>query len=68
MLRFDAFGKGAIKQMKASRVTQKSVFVIKANYPLLQIGPDAMIQMALQLAYYRDQGHFDLTYESAMAR
>eukprot|EP00672_Neobodo_designis_P026697 CAMPEP_0174852294 /NCGR_PEP_ID=MMETSP1114-20130205/25285_1 /TAXON_ID=312471 /ORGANISM="Neobodo designis, Strain CCAP 1951/1" /LENGTH=796 /DNA_ID=CAMNT_0016086877 /DNA_START=138 /DNA_END=2528 /DNA_ORIENTATION=- len=30
--------------------------------------PDAFIQMAMQLAYYRDQGHFDLTYESSMTR
>eukprot|EP00758_Cryptobia_borreli_P014723 Tbor_TRINITY_DN5951_c1_g1::TRINITY_DN5951_c1_g1_i2::g.19001::m.19001/K08765/CPT1A; carnitine O-palmitoyltransferase 1, liver isoform len=30
--------------------------------------PDAYAQMALQLAYYRDQGHFDQTYEPAMTR
>jgi carnitine O-palmitoyltransferase 1 len=33
-----------------------------------KVSPDAFIQMALQLAYFRDQGHFDLTYESSMTR
>ena len=31
-------------------------------------GPDAWIQMALQLAYFRDQGELALTYESAAVR
>lgn len=30
--------------------------------------PDAYIQMALQLAYYRDFGKFSLTYEASMTR
>eukprot|EP01059_Diplonema_ambulator_P025135 TRINITY_DN42123_c0_g1_i1.p1 TRINITY_DN42123_c0_g1~~TRINITY_DN42123_c0_g1_i1.p1 ORF type:complete len:831 (+),score=333.13 TRINITY_DN42123_c0_g1_i1:45-2495(+) len=30
--------------------------------------PDAWIQLALQVAYFRDQGRFDLTYESSMTR
>ncbi|XP_062403002.1 carnitine O-palmitoyltransferase 1, muscle isoform [Sardina pilchardus] len=30
--------------------------------------PDAFIQMALQLAHYRDKGEFCLTYESSMTR
>ncbi|XP_064489584.1 carnitine O-palmitoyltransferase 1, liver isoform-like [Ornithodoros turicata] len=30
--------------------------------------PDAYIQMALQLAYYRDAGKFSLTYEASMTR
>lgn len=30
--------------------------------------PDAFIQMALQLAYYRNAGKFSLTYESSMTR
>ncbi|XP_049811314.1 carnitine O-palmitoyltransferase 1, liver isoform isoform X1 [Schistocerca nitens] len=30
--------------------------------------PDAYIQMALQLAYYRDAGKFNLTYEASMTR
>lgn len=32
------------------------------------LSPDAYIQMALQLAYYRDAGHFSLTYEASMTR
>ncbi|PBJ78911.1 choline/carnitine O-acyltransferase [Trypanosoma cruzi cruzi] len=30
--------------------------------------PDAWVQMAMQLAYFRDQGHFDQTYEAASMR
>jgi carnitine O-palmitoyltransferase 1, liver isoform len=30
--------------------------------------PDGWLQMAMQLAYYRRQGHFDQTYESSMTR
>uniref|UniRef100_A0A7S1CRN0 Choline/carnitine acyltransferase domain-containing protein n=1 Tax=Bicosoecida sp. CB-2014 TaxID=1486930 RepID=A0A7S1CRN0_9STRA len=32
------------------------------------VSPDAWIQMAMQLAYFRDQGRFRLTYESSMTR
>lgn len=32
------------------------------------VSPDAYIQMAMQLAYYRDQGRFDATYEASMTR
>ena len=38
--------------------------LMKAN----SISPDAYIQMALQLAYYRDAGKFNLTYEASMTR
>jgi len=34
----------------------------------MRCGPDAWIQLALQLAYYRDQGALHLTYESAAVR
>ncbi|XP_064215846.1 carnitine O-palmitoyltransferase 1, liver isoform isoform X1 [Tribolium castaneum] len=33
-----------------------------------RLSPDAYLQMALQLAYYRDAGRFDLTYEASMTR
>lgn len=33
-----------------------------------RLSPDAYIQMALQLAYYRDAGRFSLTYEASMTR
>ncbi|KAI5730026.1 hypothetical protein M8J76_009147 [Diaphorina citri] len=33
-----------------------------------KISPDAFIQMALQLAYYRDARKFSLTYEASMTR
>ena len=38
-------------------------FMKKSN-----MSPDAYIQMALQLAYYRDAGKFSLTYEASMTR
>ncbi|UYV78943.1 CPT1A [Cordylochernes scorpioides] len=33
-----------------------------------RLSPDAFIQMGLQLAYYRDAGKFNLTYEASMTR
>ncbi|XP_036408248.1 carnitine O-palmitoyltransferase 1, liver isoform-like [Megalops cyprinoides] len=33
-----------------------------------RMSPDAFIQLALQLAYYRDRGTFCLTYEASMTR
>lgn len=33
-----------------------------------RVSPDAFIQMALQLAYFRDAGKFSLTYEASMTR
>ncbi|ODM98752.1 Carnitine O-palmitoyltransferase 1, liver isoform [Orchesella cincta] len=33
-----------------------------------KVSPDAFIQMALQLAYFRDAGRFNLTYEASMTR
>jgi carnitine O-palmitoyltransferase 1 len=33
-----------------------------------RLSPDAFIQMALQLAYFRDFGRFSLTYEASMTR
>ena len=33
-----------------------------------KLSPDAYIQMALQLAYFRDAGKFCLTYEASMTR
>lgn len=33
-----------------------------------KVSPDAYVQAALQLAWYRDQGSFDNTYESSMTR
>lgn len=32
------------------------------------VSPDAWIQLAMQIAYFRDQGRFDQTYESSMTR
>lgn len=33
-----------------------------------RLSPDAFLQMALQLAYYRDAGRFSLTYEATITR
>lgn len=33
-----------------------------------KVSPDAFIQMAMQLAYYRDAGKFSLSYEASMTR
>ncbi|XP_077999848.1 carnitine O-palmitoyltransferase 1, liver isoform-like [Glandiceps talaboti] len=33
-----------------------------------KLSPDAFIQMAMQLAYFRDAGKFSLTYEASMTR
>lgn len=33
-----------------------------------RVSPDAYLQMALQLAYFRDAGKFSLTYEASMTR
>ncbi|KAG9342935.1 hypothetical protein JZ751_015151 [Albula glossodonta] len=40
----------------------------KGQIKKLRMSPDAFIQLALQLAYYRDRGMFCLTYEAAMTR
>ncbi|XP_077976596.1 carnitine O-palmitoyltransferase 1, muscle isoform-like isoform X1 [Styela clava] len=33
-----------------------------------RMSPDAFIQLSLQLAHFRDKGHFSLTYEASMTR
>jgi carnitine O-palmitoyltransferase 1 len=40
----------------------------KAIMKKAQVSPDAFVQMALQMAWFRDQGFFTQTYESGMAR
>ncbi|XP_058249253.1 carnitine O-palmitoyltransferase 1, liver isoform isoform X1 [Hemibagrus wyckioides] len=40
----------------------------KGSIKKIRMSPDAFIQLALQLAYYRDRGMFCLTYEASMTR
>ena len=40
----------------------------KGEIKKCRVSPDAFIQMALQLAYYRDVDYFSLTYEASMTR
>ncbi|XP_037611378.1 carnitine O-palmitoyltransferase 1, liver isoform-like isoform X2 [Sebastes umbrosus] len=40
----------------------------KGRVKRCRVSPDAFIQMALQLANYRDQGRFCFTYEASMTR
>ncbi|XP_031416395.1 carnitine O-palmitoyltransferase 1, liver isoform-like isoform X2 [Clupea harengus] len=40
----------------------------KGRIKRFRLSPDAFIQVALQLAYYRDRGMFCLTYEASMTR
>ncbi|XP_072311810.1 carnitine O-palmitoyltransferase 1, liver isoform-like isoform X2 [Eucyclogobius newberryi] len=40
----------------------------KGRVKKCRISPDAFIQLTLQLAYFREQGNFCLTYEASMTR
>ncbi|KAI6239477.1 Cpt-6 [Aphelenchoides fujianensis] len=40
----------------------------KGRIKTASCGPDAFFQMAIQLAYFKDQGKFTLTYEAASTR
>lgn len=61
--------RGGCMCMHAARRT----WVRRLTFPLssafrLGVSPDAFVQMALQITYYRNIGNTPLTYESAMAR
>lgn len=50
--------------LDVGRFTQYGKEICKAA----KCSPDGWLQMAMQLAYFRKQGHFDQTYESSMTR
>jgi hypothetical protein len=45
-----------------------SLYVLSDTLFAVRLSADAYIQMALQLAWYRDQGSFTATYETALTR
>lgn len=45
-----------------------NILIAAGFMKVCRVSPDAYIQMALQLAYYRDAGKFSLTYEASMTR
>lgn len=38
------------------------------SHAFFQVSPDAFIQLALQIAYYKEAGKHPLTYEASMTR
>lgn len=67
-----AIGDADIEAQKLLNDLQLRIYVHdnygKGFMKISRVSPDAYIQMALQLAYYRDAGRFSLTYEASMTR
>lgn len=51
--------------MSISHILRRAVLTVM---PTARLPPDAYIQMALQLAWYRTRGEFTATYETALTR
>uniref|UniRef100_A0A0N4ZVM1 Carn_acyltransf domain-containing protein n=1 Tax=Parastrongyloides trichosuri TaxID=131310 RepID=A0A0N4ZVM1_PARTI len=60
----EALERGADVDLKALILRDFGKGIIKKS----NISPNGFIQMAIQLAYFKDQGKFSLTYESASVR
>ena len=63
---FDAYGSDWIKNTGVSLVYSFDVTLTTMCY-LARLSPDAYIQIALQLAWYRTRGSFTAVYETALA-
>jgi hypothetical protein len=66
---FGEYGADWIKSYGQSIFSRPSEsFANQGRYPIAKLSPDAYIQMALQLAWYRTRGTFVATYETALTR
>ena len=62
---FDEFGVDWMKEIGGFPIL---AFECKFTKPEAGLAPDAFIQMALQLAWFKNQGYFTATYETASTR
>lgn len=66
---FDKFGTNWIKSVGTSAIQYtRSTTMTNFSEGNYKLSPDAFIQMALQLAWYRYRGEFTATYETVLTR
>ncbi len=64
---YSGYGKDFVKRCKVSPDAYLQM-AMQVRPGLLSLDVNHCHHRFLQLAYYRDQGHFDATYESSMTR